>query len=251
MTYQLDVLVPSRGRPRNILRLMSAIRDTAECPDSIRVRVRLDDDDPMAGRYRPGSELGGPYLITTTGSRTRLASSWNELAEDAWMGGATHIALWGDDNIPVTKGWDRAFVDASRANGPGFYYGRDGVWDHTYDKDVPGHLVLPTATVWPIETYRALGWVAPAGLVHLCIDLAWRDLGVATGTLHYLPDVQIRHLHRCVGAPDDQTYRDANDNSVQYAVDQNAFSAWRNGSRFTDDMQKVNKALDAWRASRA
>lgn len=238
----LDVLVPSRGRPFNVRRLWHAILETAARPAQVRLRVRLDDDDPNAGQYDRGR--GG--LIVTSGPRTRLAASWNELAQQAADGGATHLALWGDDNIPITPGWDLRFVERLERDGPGFAYGRDGVWDHTYDRDIAGHLVLPTATVWPVELYRALGWVSPPGLTHLCVDVAWRDLGVAAGCLWYEPDVEIRHLHRVKGAPDDQTYRDANDDPVQVALDSAHLSVWRNGPRFAEDLAKVQALRNRW-----
>lgn len=242
MTHQLDVLVPSRGRPFNIRRLWCAIQDTAAHPGHVRLRVRLDDDDPNAGQYDRERE----GLIVTSGSRIRLAASWDELAQQAADDGATHLALWGDDNIPITPGWDLRFVERLERDGPGFAYGRDGVWDHTFDRDIAGHLVLPTATVWPVELYRALGWISPPGLTHLCIDLAWRDLGVAAGCLWFEPDVEIRHLHRVKGAPDDQTYRDANDDPAQVASDSAHLSVWRNGPRFAEDLVKVQALRDRW-----
>jgi hypothetical protein len=239
--YRLAVLVPSRGRPASVQRLWRAIQDTAARPDQVDLLVRVDDDDTSAARY---FNIEGPYL--TKGPRIKLAASWNELADLASLGGWTHLALWGDDNIPMTQGWDAKFVDILAERGPGFVYGRDGVWDHTYDKDVPGHLVLPTATVWPIELHRALGWVSPPGLTHLCIDLAWRDLGIAADCLYFADDVFIRHFHRIAGAPDDATYREANDDRVQYASDQNGFSLWRNGPQFQAALGRVRAAREEW-----
>ena len=241
--YRIAVLVPSRGRPASVQRLWRAIQDTASHPEWIDLLVRVDDDDPSAMRY---FRIEGPRV--TKGPRIKLAASWNELAEFAYRDGATHLALWGDDNIPMTHGWDAHFCSLLAEHGPGFAYGCDGVWDHTYDKDVPGHLVLPTATVWSIELYRALGWVSPPGLTHLCIDLAWRDLGIAAECLYFADDVFIRHFHRIAGAPDDATYREANDDRVQYASDQNGFALWRNGLQFRDALSKVRAARRQWSA---
>lgn len=237
--HRIAVLIPSRGRPRSLRRLLAAIDDTAAHPEQCTVWARIDDDDPHAGAYQAITHSGPTRLHVTTGPRTRLAASWNELAAAAADTGATHLAMWGDDNIPVTPGWDTRFVNAFTARGPGMAYGKDNVWDRTYNRDIPGHLVLPTATIWPTAVYQALGWVSPPGLVHLCIDVAWRDLGLAAGALHYLPDVTIRHLHRCTGAPDDQTYRDANDNPNQVAADNVALTVWRNSPAFTTARQAL------------
>ncbi len=243
--YRLHVLVPSRGRPQNVERLLRAIAETAAAPDDVLLCVRLDDDDPVLDEYAE-IDPGSGWLYTAYGPRIRLAASWNELAEGSLRDGATHLALWGDDNIPVTHGWDRIFCETLRDHGPGWVYGRDGVWDHTYDRDIPGHLVLPTATVMSIELYRALGWVSPPGLTHLCIDVAWRDLGLAAGALHYRPDVFIRHLHRIAGARDDQTYRDANDNPEQVRGDSIAVAKWKNGRQFQHDLTVVREAREHW-----
>lgn len=248
--YRIDVLVPSRGRPHNVLRLMRAIADTASAHSRVRLRVRLDDDDPENGAYGDALRAHGGVIVTS-GPRIRLAASWNEQAAQAAEDGATHLALWGDDVIPMTQGWDEVLVRRLEKDGPGFVYGRDGIWDHTFNREVPGHLVLPTACVMPIEVYRALGWVSPPGLVHLCVDVAWRDLGFATDALFYEPDVLIRHVHRLVGAPDDQTYRDANDDGAQVNVDNRAFRAWREGEGFQQDMNAMHCLREAWLTERA
>ena len=249
MTYDLHVLVPSRGRPGNIERLWRAIIATrAAHPARITLRVRLDDDDPAVNAY---PETHGDALIYTYGPRIRLAASWNEQAREAIRAGATHLALWGDDVVPETQGWDEKLIGMLDRYGPGFAYGRDGIWDHTYDQQVTGHLVLPTACIMSAELAHALGWVSPPGLVHLCVDLAWRDLGFATGSLFYDPGVLIRHVHRLTGAPDDQTYRDANDNGDQVRTDNLAFRAWREGKGFRADMETVTRVREAWRAGQS
>lgn len=249
MTRKLSILVPSRGRPESISRLWHAVIATAERPTEIEIRVRLDDDDPTRARYPLITATSTRFapVAYTRGPRIRLAASWNEQAEQAAAAGATHLALWGDDNIPVTQGWDRMLLDRLEADGPGFVYGRDGVWDGTYDTKVPGHLVLPTAVVMPVEVYRALGWVSAPGLTHLCIDVAWRDLGVAAGCLFYEPGVFVRHFHRCAGAPDDQTYRDANDDGTQVRADNRALTAWKT----SPDFKRCVSALKALRGVRA
>lgn len=229
MTYQLDVLVPSRGRPGSIARLWAAIRATAAHPERVRLLVRLDDDDPTADDY-PLQNVDQVWY--SCGPRIKLAASWNELARRALTADATHLALWGDDNVPLTPGWDQVFVDRLGRDGPGWVYGRDGIWDRKAHPGHPEHLILPTATVVSAELAEALGWVSPPGLTHLCIDVAWRDLGLACGALFFEPGVEIRHLHRMMGAPDDQTYRDANDDMQQKRADNIAVQAWRAGPDF-------------------
>jgi hypothetical protein len=248
MTYQLDVLVPSRGRPASIARLWQAIQDTAAHPERIRLLVRLDDDDPTADRY-PLQNVDQVWY--SRGPRIRLARSWNALARVAATADATHLALWGDDNIPITQGWDRAFVDRLEQDGPGWVYGRDGIWDGQPHPEHPEHLVLPTATVMSVGLYQALGWVAPPGLVHLCIDVAWRDLGLDAGCLFYEPGVMIRHFHRVAGAPNDATYSDANDNPEQFRADNIGIQRWAMSRDYQQDLATVREYRAVCAALRA
>jgi hypothetical protein len=239
VTYRIAVLVPSRGRPHNIARLHSAIVDSAANPEDIDLWVRVDDDDPAGLHAYVDTEVPAHRWIE--GPRTRLAASWNELAELARLSDReyTHFALWGDDVVPETQGWDGALVGLTEQYGPGFAYGLDGVWDRSYDTDVRGHLLMPSAVLMSVEVYDAMGYVAMPGLKHLCIDIGWRDLGIATDSLFYAPDVMIRHLHRCVGAPDDQTYRDACDDTEQKRGDGLAYGRWRGSAEFLACVQRI------------
>lgn len=47
----ISILLPSRGRPDNIVRLANSIFETASDPSEIEIIVRLDEDDPMLEEY--------------------------------------------------------------------------------------------------------------------------------------------------------------------------------------------------------
>lgn len=206
----LAILVPSRGRPRNLARLVAAIADTANGPHQ--VWARIDDDDPR--RYEPLD--GVTYL---RGPRIRFVASVNELADAAIAAGATHLAILGDDVVPETVGWDETLIAALRGR-IGVAYGSDGL-EHLHGADLPTHVVVPA------ELFRRLGWVALPALRHLFCDNVWRELGNAVNNLVYRPDVKLTHLHRWNRkAPDDRTYREANDKRAR-AKDRDAFEAWR------------------------
>lgn len=242
MSARLAVLVPSRGRPGNIVRLHNAIQATADRPVDIHVRVDLDDPAGYDYRALTAAHVSAyPSVTVHTGDRTRLARSWNELAE-ALHTQYDHFALWGDDVIPRTAGWDRLLTDPLMDR-PGWSYGLDGVWDHTFDRKIPGHLVLPTATVMSTDVYRAVGYVAPPGFRHLCVDLVWRDLGLATDRLNFRRDVTISHMHPCRNlAATDAVYEEANSATTK-RIDNNAFREWRETDRFATDVAKIRKAL--------
>lgn len=238
---RIAALIPSRGRPGNIVRLSNAIQATAD--STIDVHVRVDDDDPALEAYQAlahDQPDGYPNVTVTVGPRIRLAASWNEQAA-VYAHRYDLLALWGDDVIPQTPGWD-TLLSVPLRDATGWAYGRDGVWDHTYDRQVPGHLLLPTATLMRADLAAALGWVAPPGLTHLCIDVAWRDLGIAAGCLHYVPRVMIEHLHPCRGVvPQDDVYRDAN-SATRKREDNQAYRAWREGPGFLAALEVVKAA---------
>lgn len=251
--YRYAILLATRGRPWNLARLHSAIVDTAERPDLVDIWCYVDDDDPEGIDAYKATEVPAVFI---TGPRIRLAASWNDLARrvtdngDVYGPPYTHLLAWGDDVMPETPGWDRLFAEASWRTGPGFYYGRDGVWDGKRWEQHPEHLVLPTATAITVDAYRTLGWIAPPGLVHLCIDLCWRDVGAASSTLHFVEDIMVRHLHRCVGFADDQTYRDANDDQQQKNADARAHKEYVWSPRFQRDVQKLATLQETWRRER-
>lgn len=238
--WRYALLLATRGRPWNLERLSAAIHSSAVRPDLVDIWVYVDEDDPQLEAYQ-ATETPTHRLIV--GPRVRLAATWNALAQLTQESGHprheyTHFLLWGDDVIPETPGWDLHIAKRAADAGPGWFYGRDGIWDDRPWDEHPEHLVLPTATAMSVELYRALSYVAPPGLVHLCIDLAWRDLGIRTGTLHCLPGVMIRHVHRLVGAPNDLTYIEANEGE-QARNDHMAYDRWKHSDRFTRDVEKI------------
>lgn len=207
---KLAVTVPTRGRPHNLKRLAKALKDT--CTVEYKLLARLDDDDKTKYPKLENTE----YLI---GPRIYFAASLNELAQVALEQGFTHLAILGDDVLPETVGWDVALISA--IPGLGVAYGSDGL-EKLHGADLPTHVVVP------IEMYKRLGWIGLPTSRHLFCDNTWRELGKLTSFV-YLPDVKLTHLHRWnKTAPDDKTYREAND-KIKREADRLAFETWRDG----------------------
>jgi glycosyltransferase involved in cell wall biosynthesis len=116
----ISVLLPSRGRPENIHRLVRSIFDTSTT--DIEVIVRLDDDDPKLTEY-----LDSPPKNTTmfTGKRDVLSKYWNECYERAKGNILMHA---GDDIIFRTKDWDTMVIKEFEMYPDNivFVYGNDG-----------------------------------------------------------------------------------------------------------------------------
>lgn len=201
----LAVLVPSRGRPANVARLIDACERT--CRADTMLHFGFDDDDPL---LTENYKMIGGYSYTAVRPRMGLAAWTNELA--ALNMDVPHLASLGDDMVPVTDGWDVRLVEAA---GPaGMSYPDDGRRD-----DVPEAVVVSTVIV------KTLGWFALPSLEHWYVDNVWADLGSGAGCLAYLPDVRVDHRHPNVtGERGDRTYWDA---GRKYGADLAAYQRWR------------------------
>lgn len=208
----LGILVPSRGRPGNLRRLIDAISTTAT--GEVRIYTRVDDDDPTRDEYLA---LEGVHI--TTGPRIYYGPSLNQLAPIADRDRCDHLAMFGDDVVPEIAGWDELLIDALDGR-LGVAYGSDGL-EHKHARDLPTHYVTQT------EISRRLGWFAPPTMRHLFLDNVARDLGKGLGNFVYVPEAKIRHLHPWAGlAERDQTYREGGSNKRVRQADELAYRRW-------------------------
>lgn len=199
----LVLLVPSRGRPQNVARLVEACDKT--CRTDMLIHFGFDEDDVQLGANLVANHGG----LSTVLPRMGLAAWTNQLAgehlDSRWL------CSIGDDMVPVTSGWDERLCEAA---GPaGMSYPNDKRRD-----DIPECIVMSASLV------AALGWICQPGLDHWYVDNVWRDLGQG-GILRYLPDVVVEHRHPNVtGEPGDRTYADA---AERYGHDLAAYQKWR------------------------
>lgn len=98
----ISILLPSRGRPDNVRRLVKSVLDTADKPDDIEIIVRLDYDDPTLNDL-----MDNPPQNTTVfaGERVVLSEMWNECYE---LSKGDILMHCGDDIVFRTDGWDTA-----------------------------------------------------------------------------------------------------------------------------------------------
>jgi hypothetical protein len=202
----LAVLVPSRGRPRSIRRLVQACALT--CRADTRLHFAFDEDDPQLEACVAAAQ-GHSYM---TGPRDTLTGWTNKLARRR-ASHASAMASIGDDHLPVTDGWDEKLLAALPAGG-GYAYPNDQRRDD-----------IPEAVVISANIIKALGWMSPPYVSHWYQDNIWRDLGAGAGCLVYCEDVIVRHLHpNVLGTPGDATNNDA---AQRYNSDLAAYQRWR------------------------
>lgn len=229
------VIVPSRGRPQNIRRLLDAWEDTNAMATLV---VAVDDDDPQLDNYidamkhAPNDEQFQLHI----GRRLRLAGTLNHVANERVNRegalGSDIIGFMGDDHVPRTFKWDLEIEVTFSARGIGVVYGNDLIQGPN----------LPTAVFMSAAIIRALGYMVPSGLTHMYLDNTWKVWGEGMGRLTYLHHTIIEHMHPIAGKAEwDDRYVEVNAGR-QYAADE---AAYRNylASRVTYDLNKLRELI--------
>lgn len=188
-------ILPSRGRPHSVLRLLKAYEETEA---STPVWLRLDEDDS-------GYAINHPNWEVSAGPRVPLSQIYNE----AYQRKTDWYGFIADDVVPLTKHWDRLLIAVA---------GRDGmsVPSGGHEPNGAPHFVLGGDLV------RSMGWLCLPGLHRLYIDTVWQDIATKLGVLRRVPEVVLEHRHFSNGkALMDATYRKPNK-----ASDRKIYEAW-------------------------
>lgn len=220
------VIVPSRGRPENIERLLYAWRETGAVADLL---VATDLDDPTVCDYpivppKPFGERPTFWYAVESEERAGLVGTLNRVAtREARF--YDYLGFMGDDHLPKTDSWDSHIVDTLEDLGTGIVYGNDLLQGER----------LPTAVFLTSDIVRALGYMAIPACRHMYVDNGWRLWGESIDRLRYLPDVVIEHLHYTTGkSSQDASYLDTNSNE-SYSRDREAYHGYlRNGGLLRD-----------------
>lgn len=227
------VIVPSRGRPQNIRRLIDAWVETeAEAT----LLVAIDDDDPQIDNYMnvmkhaPNDEQYQLFV----GQRLRLAGTLNHIVMERVLRegtlGSDIIGFMGDDHVPRTMQWDAHIVMTFHNDGLGIIYGNDLIQGPN----------LPTAVFMSAAIIRSLGYMVPPGLTHMYLDNTWKVWGEGMGRLTYLPHVIIEHMHPIAGKVEwDDRYVEVNAGH-QYAADEAAYKNYL-ATRIAYDLNKLRE----------
>lgn len=226
----LLIITPSRGRPQRLRVMLDAVFATIEA--DTHVAVAIDGDD--LADYSPAWRRKGEPVSWYTGHRNTLSRWTNRLALDPDIGGRYRaLASLGDDHIPRTKGWDRLLLEAiDRMGGTGIAYGDDTIMGER----------LPTAPVISGGVVKALGWMMNPAMAHMCVDLAWKDIGLGAGCLAYVPEVTIEHMHWGVSKSAlDATYAEA---EARHQEDRDAYAKWQ-ANQMAADIAKVRALREA------
>jgi hypothetical protein len=218
----LAVLVPTRGRPGNIRKVISAW-DFTNAWDHADLILIVDADDPEIDGYHALQEetrhpdTDEPLIhLTWMDHWMPMVHKLNQTAVRA----AEHyqaLGFAGDDHLPQTIGWAQRYLTVLGELGSGMVYGDDG------------YQGKKLSTEWAVtaDVVRALGRMVPADVEHMYCDNSIMEMFAAAGALRHLPEVRIEHMHPIVGkAQTDAQYQRVNHRD-QFAKDRAAYQSWR------------------------
>jgi predicted O-methyltransferase YrrM len=211
---RLGVIIPTRGRPDNIAKVIDAWDATGAWSDADMI-LAIDADDPEIDSYR---QFELRVKTAEIGAWTPMVPKLNRVALAAAKG-ADYFALAfaGDDHLPRTDGWARRYLDVLGEMGTGMVYGDDG------------YQGANLSTEWAVtaDAVRALGRMVPAPVDHLYCDNAMMDLFGQAGALRHLADVKIEHMHPVAGkSTEDAQYARVNSHE-QNNSDRRAYNRWQ------------------------
>lgn len=233
MPADLAIIVPTRGRPENIRKVISAW-DFTHAWDVADLVLAADADDPEIEGYRrivaefntEAPEGSTALTLVEMDEWKPMVHKLNLVADfQAQLGRYFALGFAGDDHLPQTIGWARRYLEVLRELGTGMVYGDDGYQGRKL------------STEWAVtsDAVRALGRMVPAPVEHMYCDNSMMDLFGAAGAIRHLPEIRIEHFNPYAGhkaAMDDQ-YKRVNSRE-QYKKDGLAYERWRNLARMQD-----------------
>jgi predicted O-methyltransferase YrrM len=230
----LAVLIPTRGRPDNILKVIAAW-DFTNAWDHADMVLVVDADDPEYPSYaalvdehrHPDTDIP-LFSLFVVPQWVPMVHKLNQAARDlarAYLA----VGFAGDDHLPRTINWAERYLTVLREMGSGMVYGDDG------------YQGAKLSTEWAVtsDTVLALGRMVPADVEHMYCDNAMMDLFGGAKALRHLPEVRIEHMHPIVGKGEtDAQYQRVNHRD-QFAKDRRAYEAWRGTVLHADQLDKI------------
>ena len=248
MHTKVKLIIPSRGRPEAAMHAAASALTNADLPNTqvvISVDGPHDTEQHHAYLQIPGN-LGANVEVVSDPVHRGLVGTLNhrsaqvartQLMKDHSCGRGpdcqrvTHIAFMGDDHRVRSCGWDHWLAKAA------------GEWGVAYGNDLLRGAELPTAVVMSADIVRVLGKMAPAELWHMYCDDYWAALGRELGSLTYLDDIVIEHMHPSAGKAEvDESYLQTNSPEV-YDADAAAWDTYLRTGLLAQDVMAIRLAI--------
>lgn len=234
----LVVVIPTRGRPQHVARTAEAWLETGAMDMGVPVVYALDRGDPAYEDYRRAikSEFGNLAQVVDAGGSGMVpaintAGRWLLAQADR----PTAVAVFNDDHLPRSEGWQYRMTLSLAQMGTGIVYPNDLLRGES----------LCTAWAMTTDIIEATNRIVPCLVTHLFADNAVMALGKESGVLRYLPDVVVEHVHYSAGkAPKDEHYARVNARS-QWSADEARFRRWLVSAKFRDQIEAVKTLRQA------
>ena len=192
----ISILVPTRKRPLNVIRLVDSALQTASEPSKIEFLFYVDEDDStFKFDFKENTKVK-----VVAGPRTWISLTYNVL----YTHSSGEILMYGADDIVFnTVGWDKSIRDTfdNMSDKICLVYANDGV---DQSQSIARHGFIHRR--W----FNITGTAFPS-MRNVPIDLWCTEIAKKINRLRYLEDVVIEHVHFRQGkkALVDQTYLDA------------------------------------------
>lgn len=219
------VIVPSRGRPHNVERCFTHLKQVSHISDFIMV-INEDQKD----LYPKIDDV--KTIIVPAHLPTSNAQKLNYIVDEKLYLGYETLSFIDDDCIVTTDGWDLYLALPLKAKGYGVAWGNDTIQNGR----------VPTKGMITTNILDSLGYLCPPQIIHLFTDDFLARLGQELNSAHYAPDVMMEHHHWLnKKAPMDETYQESASREV-WDHDEEVFTEFMTG-RFHDDLEKLKKDL--------
>lgn len=186
----ISLLLPTRGRPALLRRLLDSVADTTANLRELEIVLYVDEDDV------PSHEVSHPSLSLKRLIRSpgQTMGSMNQACYEESRG--RYVMLLNDDVVFRTKHWDRSVYQA-------FAQFPDDI-ALVYGNDLHRKKSLATLPILSRTVCEILGGVCPKGYLNVYIDLHLFDLFKKLARLRcsrmvYLDDVVFEHMHHEAG----------------------------------------------------
>ncbi len=174
----IAILVPSRGRPEQLKRMIESARKTAY--KEVKLFLAISPEDELAYQSINGNTR--KYIMP---DNMPTAHKWNLLAEEAMRNTDNTLFMVGaDDMVFTTPGWDEAVIN---------HYNALVKQQHVYhlqdsrDKDGTPHPIMTR------EYIEAMGYLVPPMFLHWYIDTWTVELAKQLKVFTHLTDYELIH----------------------------------------------------------
>jgi len=197
---KISLLCPTRGRPRNVVRMTESVLHNASSNHETEIVFFVDnDDEETLNTVTDLRRAFGAQVTGVRGDRNRnIAMMHNFCAKKA---SGDVLGLSDDDVVYRTSGWNDLVADAF-AQYPDnivLVYGRDGLHDANHATHPFIHRTWMETTNYFVPEYFA-GDYADTWLV---------DVARRIGRFHFIPELYTEHMHPAAAkAVWDSTYEE-------------------------------------------